>query len=370
MSAPQRADTGAVQSDPFLDLARFVRYDSAGVDVVESLDSLWRGNGWWIDTTQVLLSVGVALGDTIYELHGVSLAVRLSGGGIGVYETGERGASPSLKVFDAGGRFRRRLGRRTPGPGELRSVRTMTAMPGDSLFVYDPLLARATVFAPNGTAVRTSSVPSVAGNTFAQLFPASEESMIGSLLLPYPLLSGAAGGLGALASTETLDSIAIVRVDDVFGVPARLLTLPRSHGVSANLAAAGEVGIPSAAWAPFGDRFFAGASDRVEIGEYDVNGFQHRAIKLTILESTLESYLLNPQLTHILPDNIGNLWLGVSGSADMLVVDTHGRLLGTVVIPPNRRVQAIGDDWVLMHRSDRLGVEYVEVLRIVKNEGG
>lgn len=57
----------------------------------------------------------------------------------------------SVTVLGPDGRVLRRIGRMGSGPGEFRSVRDVQVLPGDSLLVYDPQLARVSVFAPDST---------------------------------------------------------------------------------------------------------------------------------------------------------------------------------------------------------------------------
>ncbi len=51
-------------------------------------------------------------------------------------------------VLGPDGAVQRTLGRRGEGPGEYRMIRNVQALPGDSLLVYDPELARVTIYAP------------------------------------------------------------------------------------------------------------------------------------------------------------------------------------------------------------------------------
>jgi hypothetical protein len=53
-----------------------------------------------------------------------------------------------VAVLDSTGALLGTLGRRGLGPGEFRSSRGVQVLPGDSLLVYDPSAARASVFAP------------------------------------------------------------------------------------------------------------------------------------------------------------------------------------------------------------------------------
>lgn len=54
-----------------------------------------------------------------------------------------------VSILNPDGSLRGSVGRRGSGPGEFQSVQTVQVLPGDSLLVYDPELARVSVFAPD-----------------------------------------------------------------------------------------------------------------------------------------------------------------------------------------------------------------------------
>jgi hypothetical protein len=96
------------------------------------------------------------LGGGEEPLYGVVSAFAVPpdvGGSIAVID----GASASLRLFDASGRELRRLGGPGDGPGEFRDLTAAGVLPPDSLWAYDFLAARITVFGPMG-AVRTLRV--------------------------------------------------------------------------------------------------------------------------------------------------------------------------------------------------------------------
>jgi hypothetical protein len=61
-----------------------------------------------------------------------------------------------VTVLAPDGRMLGRLGRSGDGPGEFRSVRGVQVTPGDTVLVYDPNLARVTVFEPDSLRVATT----------------------------------------------------------------------------------------------------------------------------------------------------------------------------------------------------------------------
>jgi hypothetical protein len=59
---------------------------------------------------------------------------------------------PQVTVLSLRGQPERVIGRRGSGPGEFRSIRSIQAIEGDSLLVYDPSLARISIYAPDAAA--------------------------------------------------------------------------------------------------------------------------------------------------------------------------------------------------------------------------
>jgi hypothetical protein len=64
---------------------------------------------------------------------------------------------PTITVFDARGRFLRRIGRQGQGPGEFTRRPTLLFGPGDTLYAIDAGARRMTVFSPEYEVVRTGT---------------------------------------------------------------------------------------------------------------------------------------------------------------------------------------------------------------------
>ena len=62
-----------------------------------------------------------------------------------------------ILLVDSMGRFLRAVGKKGSGPGEFQVPSWISACTPDSLFVYDPMLRRVTVFNPDGAPVRLFS---------------------------------------------------------------------------------------------------------------------------------------------------------------------------------------------------------------------
>lgn len=92
----------------------------------------------WTVGSEALLRIGVVEGESPYQLHRVTGAVRLPDGGVAVANAG----SGEIRFFDASGRFLRASGRRGDGPGEWRGPDRVRLLDGDTLLVLDDRLRR------------------------------------------------------------------------------------------------------------------------------------------------------------------------------------------------------------------------------------
>jgi hypothetical protein len=81
----------------------------------------------------------------------------------------------NIAHYDRAGRFLRFLGRPGTGPGEFTTIRDI-ALRADTLFVYDQIQGRLTVYSPDRTVVRTQPVPGA--NT--RILPLSDGRLVAS----------------------------------------------------------------------------------------------------------------------------------------------------------------------------------------------
>ncbi|MEO5825686.1 MAG: hypothetical protein ABIR59_07355 [Gemmatimonadales bacterium] len=86
---------------------------------------------------------------------GINDATRLSGGSTAIAD----GAEGAIKVIDAGGTLIRTIGRRGEGPGEFGSLEWIEQCLPDTLFVWDRVLHRVTVFDSSGRTIRQFTPP-------------------------------------------------------------------------------------------------------------------------------------------------------------------------------------------------------------------
>ena len=135
--------------------------DSAGVHIVENSGEAWgRGQGWIVADTP-LVDIGGKGGDPAYELEQVIGPVRWSDGRLAIALP----SSGEVRIYDAKGVHLRSTGQRGSGPGEFQNIAGLWLGPGDSLLVSDPLARRLTVLDREGNLGRTISLAGQGGFT-------------------------------------------------------------------------------------------------------------------------------------------------------------------------------------------------------------
>lgn len=101
----------------------------------------------WAVAAKPVTTIGVADGTPEQELDNVTGAVRLPDGRVVV----ANGKPRELRVYDASGRFVRRIGRPGDGPGEFRGRSDLLPAGGDSIMVYDQTSTRVELFNSAGS---------------------------------------------------------------------------------------------------------------------------------------------------------------------------------------------------------------------------
>ncbi len=99
-----------------------------------------------------LVIPGEGVAYTLSRIAGVRI---LANGEIAVLSPPEQ----TVTIFSASGVFDHSLGRRGSGPGELTSPAFLGSTVGDTLWIWDPSLARISLFLPSGRFVRSLPVP-------------------------------------------------------------------------------------------------------------------------------------------------------------------------------------------------------------------
>ena len=126
--------------------------DSAGVRLLVYRASDRPTAVWRVDT-KPLLMLGGPEGKGPTEFSNVAGVARLSEGSVVVADA----ATNELRVFDATGRFLRRLGRKGRGPGEFDVLRRLVRV-ADTVGVVDQS-GRLQIFAPDGSLKRSVARP-------------------------------------------------------------------------------------------------------------------------------------------------------------------------------------------------------------------
>lgn len=100
----------------------------------------------WSVVRAPVVAVGVREGAMVYEFAGISSVRRLAGGLVVV----ANGKPRELRLFDAKGKFLRRMGREGEGPGEFRGELHLLPAGGDSILVLDQGRLRRMLFGLDG----------------------------------------------------------------------------------------------------------------------------------------------------------------------------------------------------------------------------
>lgn len=372
--------------------------DSAGVTIVENgpLEALPTFEA----DPDAIVGVGVLEGDPNLQLHRVRGGLVTPGGGLVVLNAG----SAEVRWYDAEGRFQRAQGRPGEGPGEYGSPDQIFVYRGDSLAVWDDRLRRLTVLGPDGSYARDlTPTGDLARATVLGAFPDGTFAVLDRRFdgqesndyqdLPGPTLLYDASG-APTGDTLSVDAWLTAR----FQSPGQGIVELRGRGLDqapsrAITAEALWVGDPDAGelrrhapgsagpshivrW-PLGDRavtdevITAHTQDRLDAAPNDeVRQAIRRAAEVQEYAERL------PALRTIATSDDGHLWVeafprpGEAREPTWWIFDGEGRAHRTVVLPPNSEPLWAEGDRVLLLLRDDLGVERVELRRLVPSARG
>jgi hypothetical protein len=374
--------------------------DSAGVRITELLGNVWSEGEEWTLSQTPLVEIGVEEGDSVYEMYEVGGARRLSDGRIVV----ANGGTGELRFYDREGRFIESIGGVGKGPGEFEYLVWVQVLPGDTLLAFDDM-HRLTAFAPNGDVMWTRSFMNVGSSWFEGLSrPGDVRLHDGTMLMVWNSRNiGERIRSGALRPGETVRDAAVVIHYDTAG------TIIDTVAVLAGVESAihERNGRPAVIFAPMGrvvayalggDRIYVGSQQTFEIREYLPDGtlaglIRRPAVDLTITDADMDRFVAAitrgvddasarrdiEELIAALPlppsraaygrlvlDATGRLWISEPLIVTQMpvrwsVFDPAVGLLGEVVVPEHFEVYEIGVDYVLGLWTDDLGVEYVRM---------
>ena len=373
--------------------------DSAGITIVENSGAGWLPEHGWRVVPEPEVDIGVLEGAPEYQLFRVRGATRLSDGRIVV----ANGGTKEIRFYSADGEHLRTVGRQGEGPGEFEELSGPWRMAGDSIVAFDWRGLRLSIFAPEGEFVRSERLETAEGVMFPSPLGVTTSrtvlASVGQVFMSGEAQTGVSRDSGSIL-VYGLDGA----LQDTLGVFPGSEAYVKSEGRS--------MSVRSLAFGRSfqtelqGDRLYAGATDRYEVGVWRTDGTLERLIRrahtpvavtpehvgaykeeqLAALEDAPESRLAStraileempypqtfPAFRTLEVDEEGNLWVreyDPPGDERSLwtVFDPEGAMLGQVELPEGLTVHAIGPDWILGRWSDDFDVEHVRLHRLEKS---
>jgi hypothetical protein len=388
--------------------------DSAGIQIVRNpATGMWAPDQVW--TLAEELRIGTAEGDADYQFGNIlpagSIAIASDGRIVVLDAQGQH-----LKVFTPDGKYERTIGGPGAGPGEIGQAAQGIAVliaPGDTVFVADGGNQRVSLYAMDGTFVRSFPL------TLAEGFALRWESTTDGRILAQ---MRRVGFPGSTTQPDSMDAIAVRKLDGSVG--DTLMKVPSGKSFSfTGGAPEWNMFVPEPVWALWADRFLYAVNNQYRIGVHGAEGRLERVFEkpfslAPVTEGDQQTMLngfrkifksqgvppqFEPQLlarVHFAPtypafvqmlagpdgsilvqlihpisalsaeeQEAFDLLGGALGSRQWDVFDREGRFLGTVEMPLRfQPVRFIGDRIYGIQR-DELDVQYVVVLNVVKGGG-
>jgi hypothetical protein len=367
--------------------------DSAGVTIVTN----GRAPGWarpWVLAETPEVVIGVVEGPDAYQFSSIVGAFALPDGRI-VVANGR--TPPDIRIFDVDGRHMQTLGREGAGPGEFRTI-FFTDRLGDTIRAYDPLTARLTRFAPDGSLAGIDPIASVGADPATRfiLFPGGPD---GGFLARTNAPQAASEQPGRRPGRNPLV------LTDRFGQPTAgpLDVIDGEFDVTSERAGL-LLFTPRASAAAADSVVYVGAATDFSIDVYDADLLLRRRIHWAAeprpvgpaeIAAHLEERLAavadpsrrelmarslegRPARSHMpaydrdfVVDDGGHLWVpGFLAPGELertwTIFDAEGRLQGELRMPSTRRIFSISGDRIFAGDVDELGVQRLNVWRILK----
>jgi hypothetical protein len=367
--------------------------DSAGVAIVQMAAP--PAVEWVLDA-EPELEIATGAAEEAEPLHQVAGVVELAGR---IYVA--NGGSRQVLVHDAEGRRTGSFGRRGDGPGELRTLSALLALPGDSLLTWDSGLRRFQVYDEHGRYARS----------FSLALPGGAEAPAG--IVPLAVTEDGALLVRGLRFGETRgpgvqrETFELLRVARDGRVEAVLATAPAWQAFTAEGGQLGNVPIPfghSSHFAVAGERIVAALSDHNELRVWSGDGALQRILRgvapaggrverrevdaivasgverapggmrqqLAVAYADMPIPEVKPPFSFLYAGSDGTLWLrtphGTDGAHRMLVLDADGGMEGWLTLPASFEPLAITRERVVGVWRDDLGVESVRGYGVRRRE--
>ncbi len=390
--------------------------DSAGIRIIENQRPAEGSRLGWRIGPEPTVSIGERDGDEAHMLYFPSSFFRFPDGRIVVANRG----TEEVRVFDGSGKHLTTFGGEGDGPSEFLSLMDVAPWPGDSILAWDSRDYGISIFDADGNYGRTFFLQSGADHPRNGPRPVAVRPD-GTVVSVDELRYGAHGMDPAGPVTEDSARVEIwdglgERLADLGNQPDEemsLVTHPGGGGAE-YVADAYSGQFVVAAWGEF---VVAGPNKPYEIRAFRTDGALARIVRLEHepripTEADLRIYVEDrtgggnieprtgppipeavldlrrqffesvplaehfPAFSTILADNTGHLWVreyGYPQEEGMVpiwtVFDPSGHVLGYIETPAGLRVQQIGEDYILGHIEDELGVEYVQVWPLERSGG-
>lgn len=294
-------------------------------------------------------------------------------------------------VLLPGGSVWRQLGGRGEGPGEFRMIRGLQVLPGDSLLVYDPELARISVYAPDAPAPayvvplaeklargapftlrRTSGNDALLavfrpGFVFApesRAGPRRERVVVMELdgrerreLLEYPAASRLVAGTSVMQHPFGRDGF--VRLD----------SRDRAHFAWGDALAVASYTLDGERIGGFGHAYETPAVARADVAAVlaELDARSRTTFERVLADSTPARW---PAVRGLLVDDRDRLWLALGGptreAAEWAAFSTEGAYLGSILIPSGSELRVIRGDVAYAARLGPDDVPRVVVYRLAR----
>ena len=380
--------------------AGFALRDSAGIHIAESSAPAWsEGEGWTLGAAPSV-EIGVVEGAPEYQLGTVMGALRLASGEIAI----SNAASQEVRFYDPAGAYLRSVGRRGGGPGEFKGLGPIQVLQGDSLFAFDILQQRLSVFSPAGDFVRSVQMERTPDGGY----PFAVGMLRDGSVIARVISSNGSASQGLQRSTETY-----LRYSGDGKLRDTVTVQPGSERFIQSQSGEGGMMRGSITTPLFGhlrvmavgaDRLVFGGNESYELAIYTPEGVLERLVRrrqparpvtpeaLDALLKTRLDRISDParrqqmertyaEIPHpetmpfyetVMLDDESNLWVREfqpppAGPPAWTVFDPDGRVLGAVSMPDDFRPTQIGRDFVLGIWNDDMDVQHVRMYALEKH---